>query len=569
MSQTKPEAPAPTQHRVIPVVKHPFEPGGDADDIERDSIREEDRQSRARSDPKTPANDWPECRTYPAADGVPARRADVCDCASCAALREERAAADGNDDPWRKWRGEPGDRFNEEPFHLPECGAWGDRSCTCGWQQVSGSYYEDKKQRAAQDALNSRLVVVPPEWFTTKPARNSWLLRDARTDKSVGVLRLGKVGALIAEGGAGKTMALVQLALCVATGDRWLGCLQVAPEGVGRVLLVLGEEDASEVHRRVYNAAQIHPSRVPEGSIVTLPLAGYPCAFLTAAQREAGWNAEPVESQFFVQVCAYLKANGPWKLIVIDPLSRFAGRDAEKDNAAATRFVQTCEHIAKITGATVIVAHHTNKLARGANSVVGTDASRGSTALTDGFRWVASIRGEPLPKGMTDLPEHLRDLATVEVTKSNYSHRGDPISLRREPTHGGALSLLDDVDRRTVEAARPNPKAAKAAERETDAEEKARRVTIRQELARSDRARQDADRRDAEDARALEILRINSPCNKGTFVASMASLATTCGEARALATLARLGKAVTEAKGANNATLLTLDESLLPAGVKR
>ena len=59
----------------------------------------------------------------------------------------------------------------------------------------------------------------------------------------------------------------------------------------------------------------------------------------------------------------YIRAGG-FRLVVVDPLSRFAGPDAEKDNAAATRFMQALESLAAPDRA-ILNAHHTNKLSRG------------------------------------------------------------------------------------------------------------------------------------------------------------------------------------------------------------
>src|SRR6185312_4993998 len=204
-------------------------------------------------------------------------------------------------------------------------------------------------------SIDDLTVPVVREWLTEPPAARAWLLSDKRTSK--GVLPLGKAGQLIAEGGAGKTMALVQLALAVATGADWLGTFSV--EKKGRVLLVLGEEDAEEARRRVYNASRgTDPGSVPPGSIVVVPLAGKPCSML-----EHDEHSNPTETRFLHGLREYIKA-GTWSLIIIDPLSRFAGLDAEKDNAEATRFVQACESLCTLSGATVLVAHHTDKASR-------------------------------------------------------------------------------------------------------------------------------------------------------------------------------------------------------------
>jgi hypothetical protein len=103
------------------------------------------------------------------------------------------------------------------------------------------------------NSWTARLVANQDAWATVAPPKREWLLRDARSSLSNGVLPLGKVGLFISEGGLGKTMALVQCAIAVATGSTWLGSYSTKP---GRVLLILGEEDAEEVRRRFYNAVK-------------------------------------------------------------------------------------------------------------------------------------------------------------------------------------------------------------------------------------------------------------------------------------------------------------------------
>lgn len=277
-----------------------------------------------------------------------------------------------------------------------------------------------------------RLLSVPVAWQTTAPESRRWLLRDSRVQQASGVLPLGKVGQLVAEGGAGKTMALVQLALAVATGTTWLGTLTTPHPG--RVLLVLGEEDADEVHRRVYHAAQVAGVRYPADSIVALPLSGVPAPMVT--QGRHGYE----DGEFLTWLREYV-ATGDWRMIGIDPLSRFAGLDAETDNAAATRFVQSLESLATVSQATVLAAHHTNKLSRANGAHVTTASARGASALTDGVRWVATLSSERIED---------EEVVTVGFTKSNYGRKAEPIQLRRESRHGGALVPLDDDDRARI-----------------------------------------------------------------------------------------------------------------------
>lgn len=309
------------------------------------------------------------------------------------------------------------------------------------------------------------------KWFTEAPPTRLWLLRDNRTSLGSGVLPLGKVGMLIGEGGVSKTMALIAFAIAVATGTTWFGCFDVDVDAQGRVLLLLGEEDPDEVQRRCYNAARASKTNPPpDDSIVAVPLAGVPCSMI-----ETDEHGNAIDAPFLLWLRSYVAANGPFTLILVDPLSRFAGKDAEIDNAAATRFVQALESIAKETGATVIVAHHTNKSSRGNGAAVNGAAARGSSAIFDGVRWAASLSAERIASSdATALPDALAEIVTLATVKSNYSRKGDPVFLRRDGENGGALVPLDEMDLEIVREARAKiiPSARRRAEREAEREQK-------------------------------------------------------------------------------------------------
>lgn len=268
------------------------------------------------------------------------------------------------------------------------------------------------------------------EWGAVKeqPAPRSWLLSrpdpETNGDTSVGVLPLGKAGLLYAEGGTGKTFALTQLAVSVAVGRRWLehfGCPNPGP-----VLLALAEEDPEEMKRRIWAVGRAMrltsaQEELVERRVVAVPLAGTMVSLFEADGAS--------DSAFMCWLKAKLHlAKEPWRLVVLDPLSRFAGLDTEKDNAAATRFVQQVESLLKAPGnPTVLVAHHSRKPPSGGGQAqADVNNARGAKALTDGFRWSA------------ELAHSGSEGATFKVTKSNYAPRGASVSLVRDES--GCLS---------------------------------------------------------------------------------------------------------------------------------
>lgn len=268
------------------------------------------------------------------------------------------------------------------------------------------------------------------------PARD-WLLKCGDD----GALPLGKAGVLAAGGGTGKTMALVQLALAVATGGFWLDAFRVTTPG--NVLIALAEEDMEEVQRRFYRAASLEGldrDKRAEAArrIVALPLAGNPVA-LTCKDKGGNTTVSP----FLAELRRCLD-DREWSLIILDPLARWAGDDAEVDNAAATRFVQAVESLVRSPGKpTVLVAHHSSKA-----SVKEREADvRGASGIVDGFRWAAVLDALEGADGAGKPVHGVR----LRLQKSNYTKRfGDVFLVRTE--EGGALRKASDAEREALEA---------------------------------------------------------------------------------------------------------------------
>jgi len=257
---------------------------------------------------------------------------------------------------------------------------------------------------------------------------------------------MGKVGALIAEGGAGKTFCLVQLALAVATERSWLDTFNVSTPG--RVLLVVGEEDHEEAKRRVFNVARATNSEPPdEDQLLVLPLAGVPSEML---HRDIGGNIQ--EAPFLTWTRSFLATRDQWSLIILDPLSRFSGPGAERDNHEATRFVQALESLAKQTGATVLVAHHTSQSSRSRDAKASATAGRGVTGITDGIRWVSQLTPDDLEELTEEQRASIGSMVRLDFVKSNYSKLGERLLLQRNDE--GALLPLDAINASQIKQAR-------------------------------------------------------------------------------------------------------------------
>jgi hypothetical protein len=227
----------------------------------------------------------------------------------------------------------------------------------------------------------------------TPPLRR-WLLRRPAEDggPGEGMLPLGKCGLLVADGGVGKSAAIIALGVSIVVGRPWFGHFPIGTEAVGRrVLLALGEEDREDRDRRVYDTCcalrlnDIERALVAR-QLVVLPLAGKPVALVAP-----GHDRRVGETPALERLRRKLRddAGEGWALVVLDPLARFAEGEVESSNAEATRFVQAVETLTEVPGRpTVLLAHHAS-----ADGVkMGDPSSRGVTGIRNGFRWEAVLR---------------------------------------------------------------------------------------------------------------------------------------------------------------------------------
>ncbi len=252
------------------------------------------------------------------------------------------------------------------------------------------------------------------------------LLYVENNEKKIDYLPKGKTGLLVARGGCGKTQALAQLGFSIATGIDWLDTFKVTKPG--KVALLLGEEDQEEIERRLkyiigHERAGEDETRKKElqkmvsERLYIAGLLGQDVSLISGENKRDRGN-EGAKTAFATSLIRRLNKMGPWDLIVLDPLSRFAGPDSEKDNFIATRFIEACEELTTISGnPTVIVASHVSKQ----DTKDGENLTpRGSSAFYDGARWVASM-----------VPDKENGTVKYNHAKSNYTAQHDAIILTR------------------------------------------------------------------------------------------------------------------------------------------
>lgn len=261
-------------------------------------------------------------------------------------------------------------------------------------------------------------------YLATDPPPRRWLLND--------LIVLGKVGAIVAPGGSSKSQWLLQLAVGVASGlpvaEHW----EIGESG--GVLVFFAEDDEDEIHRRIKRIVDQfklagHATQMAdiEERLHVFSTIGHD-TLLT--KRET--TGEVSATSIVRRIAALADQIEDLKLIVIDPASRFRGGE-ENSNEDATRFVEALETLAKHTGATVLIAHHTNKGSYVSDDKPGQGASRGASALTDGLRWQMNL-SRPIDKQLGAIgssTDQASRYVAATVTKTNYSAFPPPVILER------------------------------------------------------------------------------------------------------------------------------------------
>lgn len=258
-------------------------------------------------------------------------------------------------------------------------------------------------------------------------------------------LPTGAVGALVASGGVGKTILLLQTSVALATGQPVLGGLfgaEIVARTPAKVVLVVAEESVDVMHLRLHAVlgsllAHTLPSMDQDArdrlyGLLHANLDLYPLAGSTRlliddwAAPAKGGDAAPSGLETLRAMAAGAR------LLVIDPLRQFHTGD-ENDSWAMTSVVQDLQSIASAHRCAVLVAHHTNKSSTFNGQADRAGAARGSAALTDGVRMQLNL--SPLDDSLgaafgvfgDDLARHVR----LDLSKSNYLAPQPPQVMRR------------------------------------------------------------------------------------------------------------------------------------------
>lgn len=294
-----------------------------------------------------------------------------------------------------------------------------------------------------------KIEPATPEWITVALPPREHLLVDTRTGR--GAMDQTGVWLIGGAGGAGKSYALLGLALALVSGGPWLRTFR--PARPGRVLVVAAEDCTDDIRRRVHAIAAAED--VPPDAVTRLEILSLHDRVTSLVAQLGDVYAASADT---TSLCAELASREPYDLVIVDPYGRIAGVSVDADNAAAAATISALDMIATAARGLVLGVAHTSaraRLAAAQGRAEGATAIRGATGQIDYARGVLRLERDD-------------DAIWLSLAKANHVPPWEPVALKRGD-HGELVPLglvelgaIQDARSADTKAAR---RAAELAER--------------------------------------------------------------------------------------------------------
>lgn len=263
------------------------------------------------------------------------------------------------------------------------------------------NFAAEKAKRADPKARKSRFFSATMLDGRDVPERN-WLVP--------GLIPSGTVTLLTGDGGTGKSLLALQLAIACALGKSWIG-RNVAS---GTALFLSAEDDEDELHRRLADALDAEGAGFADLDQLALRSLAGEDALLTALDARTGHQKT---TDLFRELDAFLTDLAP-ALVVLDTLADlFPGN--ENDRAQPRQFIGMLRGIAiRHDCAVVLLAHP---------SLSGIQNGTGMSGSTG---WHNSVRSRLyLERVIQGDDEPNPDARVLRTMKANYAATGGEIAL--------------------------------------------------------------------------------------------------------------------------------------------
>jgi RecA-family ATPase len=220
-----------------------------------------------------------------------------------------------------------------------------------------------------------------------------------------------------------------------------------SPNGTGKVLMLVAEEDREDIQRRLHaliQARMFTPNQIAlvKERVGIVSVRGQDWRLMQ--HDDVGDIHETDRVDYIIDECKLL---GDVRMVIFDPLVAFNGAD-ENNNGEMAMLMRTLDRVAAGTGAAVVVIHHISKGGQ-ANTVEFATQSqvRGASALVDNARAVLLLtrmpRAEAAAYGVS--PEDAHWYVIARMVKNNYGPPVDDMIFRLE--QGGTLRPAPEITR--------------------------------------------------------------------------------------------------------------------------
>ncbi|MGY4596346.1 RecA-family ATPase [Bradyrhizobium sp. GM22.5] len=280
----------------------------------------------------------------------------------------------------------------------------------------------DPSDHAAVAAAEPIKFMNMTGWDDEPPPPRIWAVRDRIPGRQVTLFS--------GEGGAGKSIVLLQLLCSTVLGRDWLGCL---PEP-GPAIYLGAEDEEDELHRRLDDIARHYGETFAEMIVNGLYAASYAGEDMTLARFDRNGNIQPTlrYDRLLEQACDIHPS-----IVVLDTLSDIFGGN-ENDRVQVSAFTGLVRKVAMQANCAVIVNAHP--------SLSGTNSGSGLSGST---AWHGKVRGRMYlhAAGNQDDP----DLRVLEFKKNQYGRLSDSILLRYKDGMFVAEPRMGTVDQQIAE----------------------------------------------------------------------------------------------------------------------
>lgn len=244
------------------------------------------------------------------------------------------------------------------------------------------------------------------------------------------------VTMLAGDGGTGKSLLAMQLAVACTTGTRWMG--HEVREGTA--LYFSAEDDADETHIRLRDICDSDRIDLPSGLHIAF-MAGRDCILATENIKAGTLAATPL----FARLNATIEAHKP-ALVVLDNLADIYGAN-ENIRGLARQFVGMLRGLAIEHDCAILLLSHP--------SLTGISSGTGTSGNT---AWNNSVRSRLYLKRQHDDPSEITDpdFRKLVSMKANYAPTGGEVGMRWElgrfvPTETPATAT-GSIDRAAIQS---------------------------------------------------------------------------------------------------------------------